>query len=266
MTCGKTFRSTAARILFSVAVMTTASTMATTQTPAAEITVMSGGAPQQVLAVLTPEFEKATGNKVIYSFAVITALRQRLDSGERTDAVLLPAPVIQAYVKSGKLRADGWATLGNVGVKVIVKQGTPLPDISTPEAFRKALLAAHRVVHATPTATPSGAHMAKVIADLGIADAMQPKLIYRPALDGGAELVAKGEADIGMYPASEVVAVKGITIVGPLPQALQLDTVYGAAVTVDNPSPQPALDLVKFLADPANRNRWLDAGFDPPGS
>jgi molybdate transport system substrate-binding protein len=266
MTCVVTFRIAAARISLSIAIMISALTMTTKPTPAAEITVMSGGAPQQVLAVLTPEFEKATGHKVKYSFAVITALRQRLDAGEKTDMLLLPVPAIAAYIKSGKLRADGWAALGNVGVKVIVKQGAPLPDISTPESFRKALLDAHTVVHATPTATPSGAHMAKVIADLGIADAMRPKLIYRPALDGGAELVAKGEADIGMYPASEVVAVKGITIVGPLPQALQLNTVYGAAVTSDNPAPQPALDFVKFLADPANRSRWLEAGFDPPGS
>jgi molybdate transport system substrate-binding protein len=162
------------------------------------------------------------------------------------------------------MRTDGWAALGNIGVIVIVKQGAPLPDISTPDNFRKALLDAHSVVHATPTATPSGAHMAKVIEQLGIADAMQKKVVHRPALDGGVELVAKGEADIGMYPASEVAHVKGITLVGPLPAALQLNIVYGAAVTADNASPEPALAFVKFLADPANRIHWKDAGFDPP--
>src|SRR5882757_2249689 len=96
---------------------------------AAEISVMSGGAPQEALAVLTPQFEKQTGHTVKYSFAVITALKQRLDAGEKADMVLLPVPVIEAYVKAGKMRTDGWAALGNIGVIVIVKQGAPLPDI-----------------------------------------------------------------------------------------------------------------------------------------
>jgi len=240
--------------------------MTTPSTSAAEITVMSGGAPQEVLAVLTPQFEKQTGHTVKYSFAVISALRQKLDAGEKTDMVLLPLPAVEAYVKSGRLRADGWARLGNVGISVIVRQGAALPDISTPESFRKALLDARSVVHATPTATPSGAHMAKVIEQLGISDAIKDKVVHRPALDGGVELVAKGDADIGMYPASEVAHVKGVSIVGPLPAALQLNILYTAAVTSDNPSPEPALAFVKFLSDPANRVHWKDAGFDPPGS
>jgi molybdate transport system substrate-binding protein len=247
-------------------VVLAALSMTTPSTSAAEITVMSGGAPQEVLAVLTPQFEKQTGHTVKYSFAVISALRQKLDAGERADMVLLPLPAVEAYVKSGKLRADGWARLGNVGISVIVRQGAPLPDISSPENFRKALLEARSVVHATPTATPSGAHMAKVIEQLGISDAMKDKVVHRPALDGGVELVAKGEADIGMYPASEVAHVKGVAIVGPLPASLQLNILYTAAVTTDNPSPGPALAFVKFLSDPANRVHWKDAGFDPPGS
>lgn len=241
-------------------------TMAATLASAAEIRVMSGGAPQEALAVLTPEFEKQTGHTVKYRFAVVTALRQALDAGEKTDMVLMPVPVIDAYVKAGKMLADGRATLGQVGVTVIVRQGAAQPDISTPESFRKTLLDARSVVHATPTATPSGAHMAKVIEQLGIADAMQKKTVHRPALDGGVDLVAKGEAEIGMYPTSEVAHVKGITLVGPLPSALQLNIVYAAAVSADNASPEPALAFIKFLSDPANRKHWQEAGFNPPGN
>jgi molybdate transport system substrate-binding protein len=247
-------------------VMLAAWTMTTQSISAAEISVMSGGAPKDVLAVLTPQFEQQTGNSVKYSFAVITTLRQRLDAGEKVDMVLLPVPAIESYVKAGKIRADGWAPLGNVGIVAIVKQGAPAPDISTPENFRKALLAAHEVVHATPGATPSGTHMAKVIEQLGIADAMASKVVHRPALDGGAELVAKGEAEIGIYPASEVAHVNGVTVVGPLPTEFQLNILYGAAVTTDNAAPEPALAFVKFLSDPANRIHWKEAGFDPPGS
>jgi molybdate transport system substrate-binding protein len=255
----------AVRITLCSVVMLAAWTMTTHSISAAEISVMSGGAPKDVLAVLTPQFERQTGNSVKYSFAVITALRKRLDAGEKVDMVLLPVPVIEAYIKAGKLRADGWAPLGNIGIMVIVKQGAPVPDISTPENFRKALLAAREVVHATPGATPSGDHMAKVIAQLGIADAMRSKVIHRPALEGGVELVAKGEAEIGMYPASEVAHVDGVAVVGPLPAELQLNILYGAGVTTDNASPESALAFVKFLADPANRMHWKEAGFDPPG-
>jgi len=237
--------------------------VAATETRAAEIRVLSGGAPKEALAVLTPEFEKQTGHKVRYTFGVVTVLRQKLDAGEKTDMVMMPVPIIDAYVKSGKMRAEGRAALGGVGIYVIVRQGAAIPDISTPEAFRKALLDARSVVHATPTATPSGAHMAKVIEQLGITDAMQKKVIHRPALDGGAELVAKGEADLGIYPTSEVSHVKGITLVGPMPSALQLITVYGAAAMADNAAPEPALAFIKFLAEPANRKHWKDAGFDP---
>jgi len=233
--------------------------------PAAELSVLSGGAPQEVLAQLTPQFEKQTGHKVKYSFALISALRQRLDAGEKADLVLLPTAVIDSYVDAGKMRADGRSTLGSVGMTVIVKHGASLPSISTPERFRQALLNARSIVHAPPGATPSGTHMAEVIEQLGIADAIKNKVVYRAALNGGVDLVADGVADIGIYPASEVANIKGITLVGALPGALQLSVVYGAAVTADNPAPDVALSFVKFLADPANRQRWKKAGFEPPG-
>jgi molybdate transport system substrate-binding protein len=252
-----------ARTMIGAAIIMAAAIMTTKPASATEIHVMSGGAPQEALAVLTPEFEQRTGHQVKYTFAVLTALRQRIDAGEKPDMVLMPVPMIESYVKAGKMRPDGRAVLGNVGTVVIVKQGAPLPDISTPEHFRDALLHAAAIVHATPTATPSGAHMAKVIERLGIANDLK-KVIHRPALDGGVELVAKGEAEIGIYPASEVAKVKGITVVGPLPTELQLNTLYGAAVMTDNATPEPALAFVKFLSDPANRARWKEAGFDPP--
>jgi molybdate transport system substrate-binding protein len=107
--------------------------------------------------------------------------------------------------------------------------------------------------------------MKRVIEELGIADTMKDKITLRPALDGGAALVAGGEAELGMYPTSEVIHVKGVTLVGPLPAPLQLNTVYGAAVAADNAAPEPAIAFIKFLSDPANRKIWKDAGFDPPG-
>lgn len=232
----------------------------------ADLRVMSGGAPQEVLAVLTPQFESQSGRKVTFTFAVITALQQRLAAGEKTDMVLMPVPVIDNLIKAGTLQADGRATLGTVGISVIVREGAARPDISTPDHLRQSLLNAASIVHATPTATPSGAHMARVLGELGIAEAVQKKVTHRPALDGGVDLVASGEAELGFYPTSEVAHVKGISIVGPLPPKLQLNTVYGAAVTTDSAAPQEAAAFIRFLSDPAHRKEWTHGGFEPPGS
>src|SRR3954452_5257408 len=232
----------------------------------ADLRVMSGGAPQEVLAALTPEFENRTGHKATFSFAVITTLEQRLANGERTDVVLMPVPVIDKLVHAGSLRAENRATLGVLGISIIVRQGAAKPDISTPDRLRQALLKARSVVHATPTATPSGAHLAHVLEQLGIAEQMESKVIHRPALAGGADLVATGEAELGLYPTSEVVHVPGVAIVGPLPPALQLRIVYGAAIARDSAAPEAAAAFIDFLLASDNRKAWLQAGFEPPGS
>jgi molybdate transport system substrate-binding protein len=172
--------------------------------------------------------------------------------------------VADKLVASGVVVPDHRATLGIVSVSMIVREGAPRPDISTPEAFRQALLAARSVVYSTPTATPSGAHLAKVVEQLGIAEALKAKTTYRPALEGGAELVAKGEAEIGLYPSSEVVGVKGVSVVGLIPAAVQLRTVYSASVAKGAASPEIATAFVKFLSDPAHRGVWEKAGFEVP--
>lgn len=231
---------------------------------AAEIHVMSGGAPKEVFALLTPKFEQQTGNKVTFTYAVITALREKLAAGEKADVLVLPVPVLDGLAKENKVRADARATFGIVGTSVVVKEGAPRPDISTKEKFREAMLAARSVVFSTPGKTPSGTHMGKVVEQLGIADAMAKKVIHKPALDGGVQLVAAGEADIGIYPASEVAGVKGLTIVGPLPAGIEFNSVYGGAATADSAAPDAAAAFVKFMAAPENLSVWKNAGFDAP--
>jgi molybdate transport system substrate-binding protein len=229
-----------------------------------EILVMSGGAPKEVFALLTPKFEQQTGHKVKFTYAVITALREKLAAGEKADVLVMPVPVLDSYAKDGKLRAGSRATFAIVGIRVVVKEGAVLPDISTKEKFRSAMLAARSVVHATPGKTPSGTHMGKVMEQLGIADAMAKTVIHKPALDGGVELVANGDAEIGIYPASEVAGIKGLRIVGPLPPGIDLDIVYGGAATADSVAGETAAAFVKFMAAAEYRSVWKEAGFDPP--
>ena len=240
------------------------SIVALTSSFAAEIRVYSGGAPKEVLTALTPEFEKQNGHKVQFTYAVISALQQKLAAGEKPDMVLMPVPALDNLIKAGTLRADPRPVLGSVGIGVIVPQNAARPDISSADKLRKVLLDARSVVHANPAATPSGAHMAKVLDQLGITDAMKQKVVHRNALDGGAEMVGKGEAEIGLFPLSEVITIQGVAVAGSLPAELQMLIVYGAAVLADNKSPEAAQAFIKFLADPANRRHWKKAGFEPP--
>ena len=226
-----------------------------------DIKVFSGGAPKEVFALLTPQFERQSGAKVAFVYEVISALQQKVAAGEQADVLVMPGPVLDGYAKDGKVRANARATFGSVGVSVVVKEGALAPDISTKEKFRAAMLTVRSVVHATPGKTPSGTHMGKVMDQLGIADQMAKKVVHKPALDGGVQLVVGGQADIGIYPASEVAGVPGLTVVGSLPAGIDLTIVYGGAATVG--SPDAAAAFIRFMAAPENRAIWKNAGFTP---
>jgi molybdate transport system substrate-binding protein len=139
-----------------------------------------------------------------------------------------------------------------------------MPDLSSFDAVKRTMLASRAIVFATPGATPSGTHMGKLIEQLGIGGAMTGKIIHRPALEGGVQLVASGEAEIGFYPKSEVINTDGLALAGPLPAAIQLTTIYGAAVTAASAAPEAAAAFIAFMRDPAHRAVWAHGGFDPP--
>lgn len=230
---------------------------------AADINVMSGGAPKEALSVLIPQFERATGHHVKMTYVLISALRQRIADGEAPDMVIMPTTAIDGLIKLGRLKQDGYQSFGTVRLVAIARKGAVRPDISTPDAFKDALLKAHSIVYSTPTATPSGAHMAQLVSRLQISDAIEKKVHYRPALEGGVQMVSDGTAEIGIYPASEVVHVDGVDQIGPLPETLQLSLIYAGAVTAANTSTEPAQAFIKFLASNEHRSVWKDAGFMP---
>jgi molybdate transport system substrate-binding protein len=230
----------------------------------ATIKVMSGGAPKEVFGELTPAFEKKSGHKVAYNFAVMSALRDRLAGGETADVLVMPTNILDAYEKSGVVRGPGRGVLGLVSVNAVVRAGAPKPDLSSVEAVKQAMLRARAVVFATPGATPSGTHMGKLMETLGIAEAMKGKIIHRPALEGGVELVGSGEAELGFYPKSEVITAQGLSIAGPLPADIQLTTIYGAAVTTASAAPEAGEAFIAFMCQPAHRAVWDRLGFDKP--
>jgi molybdate transport system substrate-binding protein len=229
----------------------------------ATLRIFSGGAPKEIFRQLTPQFEQKSGNKVEYVFAVMSALRDKVAAGDKADVLVMPTNILDDYQKSGAVQGQGRAILGLVSVNAVVRTGAPNPDLSTPEKVKQSILNSRTIVHATPGATPSGTHMGKLIEQLGIADAMKGKIIHRPALEGGVQLVASGEAEIGFYPKSEVVNTDGLSVVGPLPAAIQLTTIYGAAVSAGSANADAARAFITFMTEPAYRAAWAHAGFDP---
>ena len=230
----------------------------------ATIKVMSGGAPKEVFGVLTPLFEKQSGHKVAYSYAVMSALRDRLAAGEAADVLVMPTNILDGYETSSVVRHEGRGVLGLVPVNAVVRTGAAKPDLSSVEAVKQAMVKARSVVFPTPGATPSGTHMGKLVETLGLAEAMKGKIIHRPALEGGVQVVASGEAEIGFYPKSEVINTAGLTLAGPLPAEIQLTTIYGAAVTTASAAADAAAAFVAFMRDPAHRAAWAHGGFDAP--
>src|SRR5665213_996162 len=230
---------------------------------AVTITSIAGGAPKPVFDRLGPVFAQRTGNRLNALYDTMSGIAGRVAAREAFDVLVMPVPLIEAYVKDGTVLPAGRAALANIGLAVGVTAGREMPDVSTPDKLRAALLAARTVVHAPPSATPSGAQSDKIIKHLGLEQTLANRVTHKAGLAGGIAMIASGEADIGIFPKSEIVTAKGITLAGALPPSLQLNIVYGAGVTTASPSCEAAAEFIKFLTEPESMKIWIACGFDP---
>ena len=232
----------------------------------AEIKVLTAGAFKQVLLALLPDFERATGHKVTVANDTVGALTKRIAGGEAFDVAVLTPKAVDDLAKEGKFVAGSRANLARVGVGVVVKDGTPKPDISSVAAFKQALLAAKSVAYIDPAAGgSSGIYVAGLLDKLGIAGEVKPKAKLIP---GGAvaEHVAKGEAELGIHQISEILPVKGVTLVGPLPAEIQNYTVYAAGIGAHAKEGDAAKALIKALSGLAAAEVLKSKGMEPAGS
>jgi molybdate transport system substrate-binding protein len=229
---------------------------------AAEIKVLTTGAFKQVVVALVPEFEKATGHKVILDNGTVGQLQKRVDDGEAFDVLVLSPKGIEDYIKSGKIAAGSNASLAKVGVGVMVKEGAPKPDITSVEAFKQALLKAKSVGYIDPASGgSSGIYVAGLLDKLGIADAVKPKAKLQK---GGhvSDLVKAGEAEIGIHQISEIVGQPGVTLVGPLPKEIQNYTTYAIGVSSAAKQAEAAWAFVKVLTGPSAAPVLKSAGME----
>jgi molybdate transport system substrate-binding protein len=233
---------------------------------AAEIKVLTAGAFKQVVLALVPGFEKETGHKVTVENDTVGALTKRIEGGEAFDVAVLTPSAVNELAGKGKFVAGSRVNLGRVGVGVVVKEGAPKPDISSVDAFKKALLAAKSVAYIDPKAGgSSGIYVAGLLDKLGIAAEVnaKAKLIHGGAV---AEHIAKGEAELGIHQISEILPVKGITLVGPLPAEIQNYTVYASGISTNGKEADAAKALVKALSGPAAADVLKSKGMEPAGS
>ena len=232
----------------------------------AEIKVLTAGAFKQVLLALLPDFERTSGHKVTVENDTVGALTKRIEGGEVFDLAVLTPKAVDDLTKGGKFAAGSRANLARVGVGVVVKDGTPKPDISSVAAFKQALLAAKSVAYIDPAAGgSSGIYVAGLLDKLGVAADVKPKAKLIP---GGAvaEHVAKGEAELGIHQISEILPVKGVTLVGPLPAEIQNYTVYAAGIGAHAKEADAAKALLKTLTSPAAAEVLKSKGMEPARS
>ena len=227
-----------------------------------DVKVFSAGAVRAIVTDLAEQFRQETGNTVTFSFGTAGQTRQKLLSGEPADVVILTDAGIDDMIKQGALASGSRADLARTGMGVGVREGAPKPDITTSEAFKTTLLKAKSLVYVDPAqGATSGVHFKSVLERLGIADAVRSKT---QLVSGGypAEKVASGEAELVVHQISEIVPVKGVTLVGPLPPDFQKVTVYSAGVAARSPSPAAARAFVAFLTRPAFKPKFAAAGLD----
>ena len=215
-----------------------------------EIVVRCTNGIKEAMLELAPAFERAQGAKLAVSYGSTKTIVDVINGGASADLVILTAEAIDGLVQQGKVKAGSRVDLAHSGIGVAVRKGAPRPDISTPAAFKRALLAAKKVSYSKIGA--SGIYFANtVIPRLGIAEEMKSRsLIPEPGTPVGT-LVASGQAEIGLQQISELMPVAGIDIVGPLPGELQKMTIFSAGLCAGARSPDAANALAAFLAAPA---------------
>jgi molybdate transport system substrate-binding protein len=230
---------------------------------AAEVKVLTAGAMKAVVLQLLPQFE-SQGHKVILDNDTAGGLEKRIEGGEAVDVAIITPAVLDRLIEKGKIATGTRANLARVGVGVVVKEGAPKPDIGNVEAFKTALLNAKTVAYTDPSGgASSGIYVRGMIEKLGLTDALKSKTKLK---QGGyvADLIASGDAELGLHQISEILPVKGTVLVGPLPAELQNYTTYAVGLGAGAKDVAAAKALIELLRSPAAAEVLRQKGMERP--
>lgn len=231
---------------------------------AADIKVLVAGAYKPVVLALQTDFETQTGHRLRVENDTAGALQRRIGAGEAFDVVMLPPAAAQQLTQAGKLVDGSVKRLARVAIGVAVKNGAAVPDISTVSAFQNALLAARAVAYIDPAAGgSSGIYLSQLFEKWGLAERIKAKAVLVP---GGlvAERVVNGQADIAIHQISEILAVPGAMLVGPIPAEIQNYTVYVGAVSATASDPAAARALLDWLSSTTAAGVLKSKGMEAP--
>jgi molybdate transport system substrate-binding protein len=222
------------------------------------VKILSGGAMRSVMTEIVPLFERASGAKVEIEFRLTSVLKKEIEDGAVFDIALLPRPELDALARAGKIAEGATADVTRSAVGLAIRAGAPKPDIGTVAAFKRALLDARSIAYSDG---PSGAYIAGLLEQLGIADEMKPKtkLTSQPV----AELVAAGDAEIGLQQIVAILPVKGAELVGPLPSELQNIIIYAAGLAPGAADSAPPRAFIAFMATPEAAGIIRAKGMEP---
>jgi molybdate transport system substrate-binding protein len=248
---------------FGAAMVVAAGVMASASAGAAEINVVAAGAVRGIIGGMIDDYSKQSGLKFNFVVGPTGQLRAALASGKPVDLVIVSAPLMEEMEKAGRITPGSRLDLGRVGLGVVVREGTPSPDISTPEAVKAALLKANTIAYTDPKlGSTSVEQLMKFAESAGIKDEVVRKGLISTGGNDAAAKVADGKADIAIVPITDIHA-KEAKLVGPLPEPIQLWTVYSVAIPNSSADPAAARALVAAMTAPSMHERWIKAGWQP---
>jgi molybdate transport system substrate-binding protein len=230
---------------------------------AVELTVFATGSMADPLKEVGEDFTRQTGHTLRFNLGTTGGVLNKLKAGERGDVIVISDEAAIALEKDGKIAAGTRADLASSVFGVVVKTTAPSPDVSSPEALKKAVLAARTISYPDPVlAAASGGYIESVFAQMGIKDEARKKAALKPMGVLVGEAVAKGEAELGLSFVSEFVADKSLKI-AMFPQALQKPQLYMAGVYSGTPNAEAARAFIAFVTSPAARTKLKAAGVEP---
>ncbi len=232
---------------------------------AADLKVISAGAVRGLIAEIIDDYSRQTGQKFDFTIGTTGQLRNIIASGQHADLIIVSTPLMGELEKTGKLTPGSRAELGRVGIGVTVREGAAVPDVSTPDALKKALIEARSVAYTNPAeGGTSGIYFASVAERFGISDEIKKKAALTRGGREAAIEVAEGRAELAIVFISEAMAVKGVKLAGPLPPTLQDYSAYTAAIPASSTDPAAARAFIAALTSTAMAQRWRNNGFEPP--
>lgn len=228
------------------------------------VRILSAGAAQAVVENIAAEFQRDTGHKIDAEFSAVGAMKQKVLAGEPVDVVILTAALIDELIAGGWVVPGSRADLGRVGTGVAVRAGTPLPDVSTGEALRGNVLAATRIVCPDPAVATAGKVVMNLVERLGIASQVKARMQFFPNGHSAMRWLAAsaGALEMGITQITEILPNKGVTLAGPLPDELQVKTVYTAGLAARAQHPEAAKEFLARLTAPAGRPILAAAGYE----